>query len=634
MAALTRLRPRLALPLLTVACCFVPLLTANEYYVHSVLSKVCVYTIVIAGLDLVVGYSGDVSVGHAGLFAAGAYTTAILMWKLQVPFPLAALAGIAMGALFGLVLGVPALRLSGPYLAVATIAFGLIVQTFVNEAVSLTNGSQGIREIPPLRYGPIDFEGNHLFYLVYPLMVLSLLAVHRLAVSYWGRAFAALKENAVAAECSGISRYRYKLGAFVLSAAFAGLGGALFVHIDKYIGPPTFSEQLSILFLIALIFGGVRSIAGNLIGTFLVIVLPDVFNQVADYQLMIFGGLLLFTLYFVPQGIAGVLQAVTRRFLRGRAGRRGLAMPRREPAVGGLGEAGGMGRAGETGRTAGTGVDPIVTRTLAGLAPEGRGAGVLTTHDLTIAFGGLVAVNKLNLEIRAGQVHALIGPNGSGKSTTVNLLSGIYRPTAGHIRLAGQEVERLAPHLISRRGVSRTFQNVALFGDMTALENVLVGLHHTFKGGLLPVLLGSRQARREEREARRRAQALLDLAGIGDLAAERARSLPYGKQRLLEIARALAQDPAVILLDEPAAGLTSGEIAAVDELIDALRARGIAILLIEHHMDLVMAVSDEVTVLDFGQEIAHGKPEEVQRDEAVISAYLGTTVHHGAAADA
>jgi len=622
-------RRRIVLPLLAVACCFVPLLTSNEYYVHSVLAKVCVYTIVIAGLDLVVGYSGDVSVGHAGLFAAGAYTTAILMWKLHLPFPLAALAGIAMGALFGLLLGVPALRLRGPYLAVATIAFGLIVQTFVNEAVSLTNGSQGIRAIPPLRYGPIDFEGNHFYYLVYPLMVLSLLAVHRLAVSYWGRAFAALKENAVAAECSGISRYRYKLGAFILSAAFAGLGGALFVHIDKYIGPPTFSEQLSILFLIALIFGGVRSIAGNIIGTFLVIVLPDVFNAVADYQLMIFGGLLLFTLYFVPQGIAGVLQAATRWMLRGRAGLRGRALPHREPHREPMPAGAGNGVPAAPG---GNGVDAIATRTLAGLDPAGRGAGLLTTHDLTIAFGGLVAVNKLDLEIRAGQVHALIGPNGSGKSTTVNLLSGIYRPTGGSIRFAGRELERASPHLISRLGVARTFQNVALFGEMTVLENVLVGLHHTFKGGLLPVLLGTRQARREEREARRRAEALLAFVGLGDLGAERARSLPYGKQRLLEIARALAQDPAVILLDEPAAGLTSGEIAAVDTLIDALRARGIGILLIEHHMDLVMAVSDEVTVLDFGQRIAQGKPEEVQRDERVISAYLGTTVHQGAAA--
>ncbi|HEX7418575.1 MAG TPA: branched-chain amino acid ABC transporter permease, partial [Thermoanaerobaculia bacterium] len=248
---------------LAVLFLFVPLVSSNQYYVHSVLAKVCIYTIVIAGLDLVVGYSGDVSVGHAGLFAAGAYTTAILMWKLHFSFWTAAPLGIVMGALFGLLLGVPALRLSGPYLAVATIAFGLIVQTVVNEAVPLTNGSQGIRDIPPLRLGTISLDGNRFYYVVYPLMILSLIAVHRVATSYWGRAFEALKENTVAAECSGISRYRYKLSAFILSAALAGLAGALFVHIDDYIGPPTFSLQLSILFLIGLIFGGTRSIIGN-----------------------------------------------------------------------------------------------------------------------------------------------------------------------------------------------------------------------------------------------------------------------------------------------------------------------------------------------------------------------------------
>jgi branched-chain amino acid transport system permease protein len=250
-------------------------------------------------------------------------------------------------------------------------------------------------------------------------------------------------------------------------------------------------------------------------------------------------------------------------------------------------------------------------------------------NNLTIAFGGLVAVNGLDMRILPGEVHALIGPNGSGKSTTVNLLSGVYTPTGGNIRFAGENIDRAAPHAISRLGISRTFQNVALFGDMTVLENVLVGLHHSFHGGLLHVLFRTPRAVREEREARERARSLLAFVGLEHLADQHARNLPYGQQRLLEIARALAQDPALILLDEPAAGLTSGEIAVVDDLIDKLKAQGLSILLIEHHMDLVMAVADEITVLDFGKKIAEGAPSEIQQNERVISAYLGTTVHDG-----
>src|SRR5262249_14579819 len=482
-------------------------------------------------------------VGHAGLFAVGAYTAAIGMVMAGLPFPVAAVLAVVLTAVFGLALGVPALRLSGPYLAVATIAFGLIIQTFINEAVGLTQGSQGIAGIGPLELGPIRFEGNNFYYLVYALLVICLYCVHRLVGSYWGRALEALRESNVAAECSGVSRYRTKLSAFVLSAMLAGLAGALFVHVDKYVGPPTFSLQMSILFLIMLIFGGTRSIVGNVVGTFIVVVLPDVFNTLIDYQLIIFGGLLLLTLYFLPGGLSALVRSTWGK----------LApvwyVPAPEPA-----SAAPIGKA----------PDPVAQVTAISTGP------LLRTEGLTIQFGGLVAVNSLDLPIGNAEVHALIGPNGSGKSTTVNLLSGVYQPTRGRIFFKGREITGMAANRISTTGVARTFQNVALFGDMTVLENVLVGLHHTFEHHLLHIALGTPPAGREEGAARARARALLDFVGLGELADVRARNLPYGKQRLLEIARALGDDPALLLLDEPAAGLTTGEIEVVDALIQKM----------------------------------------------------------------
>jgi branched-chain amino acid transport system permease protein len=595
---------RFGLYAVVAALAFIPYFISNEYIVHSVLCKVCIYIIVVAGLDLVVGYSGDVSAGHAGLFAVGAYTAAILMWKFKVDFTLCMVAGTALAAVFGVILGVPALRLRGPYLAVCTIAFGLIIQTVINEAVPLTQGSSGIKQIPRLIYGPINFEGNNLFYLVYPVMILCLIVVSHIVHSYWGRAFEALKESPVAAGCSGVSRYRTKLSAFVLSAAFAGLAGTLFCHVDKYIGPPTFSFELSVLFLIMLIFGGTRSIIGNCLGVLVAVILPDLFNDINDYRLMIFGGLLLFTLYFMPSGIVGLLRIILSKV--------GL-MSKSHPRLGIPARA-----------LAGIDIGDVKAVHLRPDMDAAKGESLLVTKELTIKFGGLTAVNKLDLTVTRGQIHALIGPNGSGKSTTVNLLSGIYQPTSGEILFRGQPVRGSADQ-ISRSGIARTFQNVALFGDMSVLDNVMVGLHHSFSGGLLPVVFRTPNARRQAAGALARASALLEFVGLGNLATEQARNLPYGKQRLLEIARALGSDPSLLLLDEPAAGLTKSEIGEMDAIIRKVRDAGVSVLLIEHHMDLVMAVSDEITVLDFGQKIANGTPEQIQADDRVINAYLGTS---------
>lgn len=591
---------RFGIPLLVIIAAALPLVIENGYIMHSVLGKVCIYLIIVAGLDLVVGYSGDVSAGHAGLFAVGAYASAILMWKFRTPFPICVALGTTLGALFGIILGVPALRLRGPYLAVSTIAFGIIIQTIVNEAVPLTQGSSGIREIPKLEAFGVNFDGNYFYWAIFPFTVLALLMKQGIVTSYWGRSFEALKENPVAAACSGVSRYRFKLSAFVTSAALTGFAGSFFPHVDKYIGPPTFSFELSVSFLIMLIFGGTRSILGNILGTFSIVILPDVFNFINDWRLAIYGGLLLFTLYFLPRGLVGLLINIRDRLFPPTALANGPAAA----------------------KPASTGGEAVHLRPEA--AQTKPGEPLLELKELTIKFGGLTAVNKLDMVVKRGQIHALIGPNGSGKSTTVNLITGIYTPTSGDVLLRGRKITG-APDKISGLGIARTFQNVALFGDMTVVDNVMVGLHHSFQGGFLDLVLRTSRARKEESSARVRALALLDFVGLGHLAQERAKNLPYGKQRLLEIARALGSDPSLLLLDEPAAGLTSGEIGDMDAIIRKVRDAGVTVFLIEHHMDLVMSISDEITVLDFGQRIAQGTPAEIQSNDRVINAYLGTS---------
>lgn len=602
---------------LALAAVALPLLHPSGYVV-TVLSLIGMYAIALKGLDFVTGYTGEVSVGHAALFGLGAYAAGWMNLHAGLPLALAFPLSLGAGALSAWLISFPLLRVNGPFLVLTTFAFGRIVYVFLSQTTEVTGGQSGMQLEPQTLFG-VSLGAWHFYYLILACLALALWTAQRIVQSRTGRAFEALRDSPIATDCMGIGTSRHKQLAFVLSGAFGGLAGLLYVYSQGVLFPDTFGFETSLMFLMAALFGGKKSSAGCLLGAAFVVVFPDVLGSHFAFRIFAIGTL-------------AVLAAVgaARLRSRGAAGLKAMAVPLAF-ALGLVALAYGVEDLNEY-RLAIYGAIVLMVVSYLGngimgllpayvpahksVAPE-KGSGIrratpvkqeplLEVRGVTMAFGGFQAMSDVSFSVPSGTVMGLIGPNGAGKSTTMNVLTALYQPTAGSVLFDGEPLADAGTTRIATLGISRTFQNLQVFGDLSVLDNVLAGMHHTIDAG-----------------SSARAMALLGTVGLAGQAHALARNLSYGQQRFLEIARALATNPRLLLLDEPAAGLRGADLTALKQLIGEIRRQGIAIVLIEHHMDVVMELSDHITVLNFGQVLAQGDAQHIQSNRAVQEAYLG-----------
>ncbi len=592
------------------------------------LNMALMYSLVVLGLNFVYGFGGIFSLAQAAFWGIGAYTSALLTTDAHMSFPVGLLGAILVTSLFGVILGVPTLKLRSHYLTMATLAFAEAVRLVLMNTDKLTHGANGVRDIPPAAFGPLVFDTPERFYYLSLAAVLAaILFTVRFRRSRLGRALEATRDDELAAGASGVDVTYLRVLAFVLSALLAGTAGSLWAAFSSYISPETFDLNSTIRFVAMLLIGGAGTALGPLVGTVLLTYLPEWLRFLEAYYMAIYGLSIVLMLVFAPKGLVGLAERLIARLVgtaERETGRQGdgetesKPLPRPLP-VAGRGE--GWGAKSTTQSSDLSTQDPALSPQSSVLSPQSL---LLTASGLTIAFGGLVAVRAVDLSVAEGEIRGIIGPNGSGKTTLLNLVSGIYHPTAGHLLLAGERVDGLSPSARVHKGIARTFQNIRLFPRLTVLDNVKVAKYSRTRSGLVGTFVQSGATVEEERHIEKQALEALAFVGLAHRARDLPGDLPYGQQRLIEIARALATEPRLLLLDEPAAGMSLAEKQRLAQLVRALnQERGITIMVIEHDMRIISGLCHQVTVLNFGEVIAEGTPQQVRDNPAVIEAYLG-----------
>lgn len=566
------------------AAIIVPLL--HSEYALYVATQLCIYYLVALGLNVLTGYGGQTSIGHGALVAIGAYVAALLMVDGGLSFWLALPLALAGSALIGAAMALPTFRLSAWYFALITLGFARVVASILTEWGSLTHGFNGVVGVPAPMIGSYVLGDRDLYWLCLSLSVAAFLVTRNLLGSRYGLALRALRDNPLAGIGSGVSLGQLKIAAFIYSALLAGAAGALFAVQKTVITPDDFSTEFSIFFLLVIVLGGLGRLHGPLFGTIAFFLLPELMAGLQSWRLLVYGVLLLVFSLYAPDGIAGGVEAFRRRFRRPPAGT-GIA----------VGEA---------------------------VLPKSRIAGAaLAAGAVAKRFGGVPALDGASLDVAAGTIHAIVGPNGSGKTTLLNVVTGFYPIDGGAITVDGESIVGSSATAIARSGIRRTFQTPKLIPDLSVLENVMLGAYSSEQASLAALAFRTPFARREHAERTAEALRHLRFVGLDARADDPAGEIPHGQQRLVEIARALTGNPRLLLLDEPAAGLSMSEVDGLCALIKDIAGLGATVVIVEHHLDLVAELATSVSVLEQGRVIASGPAASVFADERVLRAYMG-----------